>query len=58
MDPEIADQVSKTSNPIEAQHSLLHHGLGTGHDVSPGIEKLHKYVQSLQAQYEAIQGTI
>lgn len=56
VDPAVAASVPSTSNPIEHQHSLLHHATGTDQDLQPGIEKLFLHVQKLEAQYDAIKG--
>ena len=57
VDPFLASQVPSTSNPVEHQHSLLHHATGTDQDLLPGIEKMYLHVQELEAQYNAIDGT-
>ncbi|KAI0742532.1 hypothetical protein C8Q80DRAFT_1122786 [Daedaleopsis nitida] len=46
-------EVPLTSNPIETQHSLLHHATGTQYDLIPGIEALVRHAKQLQAQYDA-----
>ncbi|KAJ3552568.1 hypothetical protein NM688_g4086 [Phlebia brevispora] len=54
MDEKLANDIPHTSNPIEALHSLLHHALGTNHDVIAGVEKLGKFIQELQTKSTAI----
>lgn len=56
VDPVVAASVPSTSNPVEHQHSLLHHATGIDQDLIPGIEKLFLHVQELEAQYNAIEG--
>lgn len=46
-------EIPQTSNPIETQHSLLHHATGTGYDLIPGIEALVRHVKQLEAQYDS-----
>lgn len=58
MNAQVAQQIPHTSNAIEAQHSLLHHALGTRHDLLPGIEKIQLHVRELETKYNAIQGTV
>ena len=49
-------EVPQTSNPIETQHSLLHHATGTRYDLIPGIEALFRHVRQLQTQFQAAKG--
>lgn len=51
-----ATEIPRTSNPIETQHSLLHHATGTDHDLVPGIEALFRHVKQLEKQYNAALG--
>ncbi|KAF8957620.1 hypothetical protein BDZ97DRAFT_1924498 [Flammula alnicola] len=51
IDRTIADQIPTTSNPVEHQHSLLHHAVGVDQDLIPGIKKLFLHVQELESQY-------
>ncbi|KAI0314864.1 hypothetical protein OF83DRAFT_1174376 [Amylostereum chailletii] len=55
-DKSLRDQVSKTSNPIESQHSLLHRATGKEHRGREAIESLHQYVKPLERARDAIQG--
>jgi hypothetical protein len=52
----VSTQVPSTSNPAEHSHSLLHHAVGTDHDLIPGIKRLFLHVQEIEAQYNAIKG--
>ncbi|KAF8169648.1 hypothetical protein BJ912DRAFT_861971, partial [Pholiota molesta] len=54
LDPDIAAQVPKTSNPAEHSHSLLHNAVGTDQDLIPGIRKLFLHVKQLESQFNAI----
>ncbi|KIP01665.1 hypothetical protein PHLGIDRAFT_38881, partial [Phlebiopsis gigantea 11061_1 CR5-6] len=56
MSETLALQVPNTSNPIESQHSLLHHGSGRNHDALTGIHQLWLHVDKLRRQYEAVRG--
>ena len=56
VDPRVLMQVPSTSNPAEHSHSLLHHAVGTDHDLIPGIKRLFLHVQEVEAQYSAIKG--
>ncbi|KAH6891541.1 hypothetical protein BKA70DRAFT_1119941, partial [Coprinopsis sp. MPI-PUGE-AT-0042] len=51
MAEDIRSMVPKTSNPVEHQHSLLNHAVGTQNDLFEGIEKLFKHVNELEAQH-------
>ncbi|TBU52815.1 hypothetical protein BD310DRAFT_995754 [Dichomitus squalens] len=42
-------EIPQTSNPIETQHSLLHHATGKSHQIPQGIKAL--------SQYDAAKGT-
>ncbi|KAL4256927.1 hypothetical protein AB1N83_010648 [Pleurotus pulmonarius] len=53
---DLASRVPSTSNPVEHQHSLLHHAVGKDYDIIPGVEKIHLHVKELESQYKAIQG--
>lgn len=57
VNPAVLTQVPSTSNPAEHSHSLLHHAVGTDHDLIPGIKRLFLYVQEIEAQYNAIKST-
>ena len=37
--------IPHTSNPIETQHSLLHHATGKAYDLIPGIEALYAHMK-------------
>ncbi|KAF8965742.1 hypothetical protein BDZ97DRAFT_1918031 [Flammula alnicola] len=54
LDPSIAIQVPRTSNPAEHSHSLLHHSVGSDQDLIPGIKKLFLHVKELESQYNSI----
>ncbi|KAL6306659.1 hypothetical protein BKA93DRAFT_823858 [Sparassis latifolia] len=58
IDPQLAEEVPHTSNPVETQHSLLHHATGTDNDLMAGIEKLFLHMVELERQYKAVQGAI
>lgn len=58
MDPELASQLPDTSNPIETQHSLLHHATGTHRELDQGIEELSLHVAEMKRQYDAISGML
>lgn len=51
-------EIPVTSNPVETQHSLLHHATGTRYDLIPGIEALYRHVRQLQMQHQAAKGVI
>lgn len=57
MDSKIAAEIPRTTNPVEHQHSLLHHATGTQHDLLTGIKKVYGHVRELELQYNAITGT-
>ena len=46
-------EVPRTSNPIETQHSLLHHATGKAYDLIPGVEALYAHMRQLRTQYDA-----
>ncbi|KAK7012998.1 hypothetical protein R3P38DRAFT_3581609 [Favolaschia claudopus] len=54
--PEMAAKVPSTTNPIEHQHSLLHHSVGKEQELVPGIEKLYLHVREMEKKYLAIKG--
>ncbi|KAK7051728.1 hypothetical protein R3P38DRAFT_3255060 [Favolaschia claudopus] len=54
--PEMAARVPSTTNPIEHQHSLLHHSVGKDQEIVPGIEKLYLHVREMEKKYLAIKG--
>ncbi|KAF8217308.1 hypothetical protein K438DRAFT_2082802 [Mycena galopus ATCC 62051] len=56
VDPESADKVPSNTNPIEHQHSLLHHATGTDMDLVQGAENIWLHVRELEKQYDAIKG--
>lgn len=56
VDPSLRDQVPSTSNPVEHQHSLLNHSVGSHHDLVPGATLLPKHDLELEAQYKAVKG--
>ncbi|KAJ7680004.1 hypothetical protein B0H14DRAFT_2655499 [Mycena olivaceomarginata] len=53
-DPELAAKAPSTTNPIEHQHSLLHHAVGKDQELLPGIEKLFLHVREMENKYNAI----
>jgi len=58
VDRTISNQVPSTSNAAEHHHSLLHHAVGTDHDLIPGIQNLFLHVQELERQFSAIKGQL
>jgi hypothetical protein len=48
VDPEVAAKVPSTSNPIEHQHSLLHHAVGKDQELVPGMEKIFLHVREME----------
>ncbi|KAJ7347350.1 hypothetical protein DFH08DRAFT_699704, partial [Mycena albidolilacea] len=54
VDPEVAAKVPSTSNPIEHQHSLLHHAVGKDQELVPGMEKIFLHVREMEKKYLAI----
>ncbi|KAJ7759113.1 hypothetical protein B0H16DRAFT_1313548 [Mycena metata] len=56
VDPAVAAKVPSTSNPIEHQHSLLHHAVGKDQELLPGIEKIFLHVREMEKKFEAIKG--
>lgn len=58
VDRTISNQVPSTSNAAEHHHSLLHHAVGTDHDLIPGIQNLFLHVQELERQFTAIRGQL
>ncbi|KAJ7621668.1 hypothetical protein B0H17DRAFT_1151812 [Mycena rosella] len=54
VDPALAAKVPSTSNPIENQHSLLHHAVGKDHELLPGIEKIWLHVREVEKNSNAI----
>ncbi|KAK6974106.1 hypothetical protein R3P38DRAFT_3335892 [Favolaschia claudopus] len=51
---ELVRKVPSTTNPIEHQHSLLHHGVGKHQELIPGIEKLYLHVREMEKKHTAI----
>ncbi|KAL1942572.1 hypothetical protein VTO73DRAFT_6174 [Trametes versicolor] len=49
-----ARQLPRTSNPVETQHSLLHHASGKGHDLLPGVRALFLHMQEMERHDQAI----
>lgn len=58
MNSELVAALPNTSNPVETQHSLLHHSTGTAREITKGIEELYLHVVELKLQYDAIQGMV
>lgn len=58
VDPELAAKAPSTTNPIEHQHSLLHHAVGKDQELLPGIEKLFLHVREMENKYNAIKGVL
>jgi hypothetical protein len=56
IDPELAAKAPSTTNPIEHQHSLLHHAVGKDQELLPGIEWLYLHVREMENKYNAING--
>jgi hypothetical protein len=56
VDPDLAAKAPSTTNPIEHQHSLLHHAVGKDQDLVPGIEKLYLHMREMENKYNAIKG--
>ncbi|KAH6913743.1 hypothetical protein BKA70DRAFT_1518446 [Coprinopsis sp. MPI-PUGE-AT-0042] len=54
MAEDIRSMVPETSNPVEHQHSLLNHAVGTQNDLFEGIGKLFKHINELEAQHRAV----
>ncbi|KAJ7309425.1 hypothetical protein DFH08DRAFT_823369 [Mycena albidolilacea] len=54
VDPKLAAKAPSTTNPIEHQHSLLHHAVGKDQELLPGIEKLFLHVREMENKYNAI----
>ncbi|KAF8160548.1 hypothetical protein K438DRAFT_1985650 [Mycena galopus ATCC 62051] len=52
--PELAGKVPSTSNPVEHQHSLFHHAVGTDQEIVPGIEKIFLHVREMEKKHMAI----
>jgi hypothetical protein len=56
VNPELATKVPSTSNPIEHQHSLLHHAVGKHQELVPGLEKIYMHVREMEKKHMAIKG--
>lgn len=56
IEPSLRDHVPRTSNPVEAKHSLLHRASGTGKALIPGLEGIILYVNEIEALYNAVLG--
>lgn len=56
VDPSTRRSVPRTSNPVEAKHSLLHRASGTGKALVPGLEGILLYTQEVEGLYEARKG--
>ncbi|KAH9852176.1 hypothetical protein C2E23DRAFT_903981 [Lenzites betulinus] len=54
MSEETAQQLPRTSNPVETQHALLHHASGKGHDLIDGVRALFLHCQELERRHQAI----
>ncbi|KAJ7768047.1 hypothetical protein B0H14DRAFT_3895019 [Mycena olivaceomarginata] len=54
VDPALAAKAPSTTNPVEHQHSLLHHAVGKDQELIPGIEKLFLHVREMENKYNAI----
>ncbi|EIM79531.1 uncharacterized protein STEHIDRAFT_116440 [Stereum hirsutum FP-91666 SS1] len=55
-DPEDLDQTPNNSNPVETQHSLLHHAVGTDHDLIPGVQNLYLHAKEMEKRTKSIEG--
>lgn len=59
MSEDIASSLPNTSNPVEAQHSLLHHSSSKlSHEGLSGVQEIFLHVQKLEEQWKAIKGAI
>jgi hypothetical protein len=56
VNPELVTKVPSTSNPIEHQHSLLHHAVGKHQELVPGLEKIYMHVREMEKKHMAIKG--
>lgn len=56
VDPSLRKQVARTSNPVEARHSLLHRASGTSKPLLQGVEGILLHVAEIEAMYNAIEG--
>jgi hypothetical protein len=56
VDRELAAKAPSDTNPIEHQHSLLHHAVGKDQELVPGIEKLFLHMREMEHKYNAIKG--
>ena len=56
LDPAIAARIPLTSNAVEHQHSLLHHAVGTRHDLVPGLLGIKLHIEELKKRQKAILG--
>ncbi|KAH6916538.1 hypothetical protein BKA70DRAFT_1419447 [Coprinopsis sp. MPI-PUGE-AT-0042] len=54
MDAEVLADVPRDSNPVEGQHSLLHHGAGSDHELLPGIRYLWNFAHEVELRYKSI----
>ncbi|KAH6892792.1 hypothetical protein BKA70DRAFT_1440594 [Coprinopsis sp. MPI-PUGE-AT-0042] len=54
VDPTTADEIPKTSNPIECSHFLLNHAGGSHNDFLPGIKKMFGHVKEIERQFDAV----
>ncbi|KAJ7580081.1 hypothetical protein C8J56DRAFT_795609 [Mycena floridula] len=54
MAPKLASMIPNTTNPIENQHSLLHHATGTKHGLIEGFEDMYLFVDEIETRYDAI----
>ncbi|CAL1699121.1 unnamed protein product [Somion occarium] len=54
MNSTVASEVPHTSNPIETQHSLLHHASGKDQDLIPGIQNIFLHMQERENHHRAI----
>lgn len=56
VDPSLRDHIPRTSNPVEAKHSVLHRASGTDKALIPGLEGIFLYVNEIEALYNAVLG--
>ncbi|KII94260.1 hypothetical protein PLICRDRAFT_171919 [Plicaturopsis crispa FD-325 SS-3] len=54
MESELMKKYPTSSNPVEHQHSLLHHATQIDNDLIPGIKGLYLHIRELEEQYNAI----
>ena len=58
MDEQLTAQLPNTSNPIETQHSLLHHASKSDHEPLAGLREIYRHVEELRQRHQAILGVL